>query len=67
MGLRIFSPCEFTLTVLVTSQSRAMHHISKAFTVACSKLEKIGNGMIPAPYLLFALFFFLTVSHMIDG
>jgi len=24
-------------------QSRAMHHISKAFTVACSKLEKIGN------------------------
>ncbi|CAN6214568.1 unnamed protein product [Urochloa humidicola] len=29
--------------VFASRISRAMHHISKAFTVACSKLEKIGN------------------------
>jgi hypothetical protein len=41
-----------------------MHHISKAFTVACSKLEKIGNGMILVPYLFFTLLFCLPVSHI---
>lgn len=29
--------------VFASRISRAMHHISKAFTTACSKLEKIGN------------------------
>lgn len=29
--------------VFASRISRAMHHISKAFTIACSKLEKIGN------------------------
>ncbi|CAD6337223.1 unnamed protein product [Miscanthus lutarioriparius] len=30
--------------VFASRISRAMHHISKAFTIACSKLEKIGNA-----------------------
>ncbi|KAJ1258603.1 hypothetical protein BS78_10G088700 [Paspalum vaginatum] len=30
--------------VFASRIGRAMHHISKAFTVACSKLEKIGNA-----------------------
>lgn len=44
-----------------------MHHISKAFTMACSKLEKIANGMILESYLFFAILFWLPVSHIIDG
>jgi hypothetical protein len=43
-----------------------MHHISKAFTIACSKLEKIGNGMILAYYLFCTFNFCLPVPHMID-
>jgi len=55
----------FTCNYSCNMQSRAMHHISKAFTVACSKLEKIGNGMILVPYLIFTLLFCLPASHIL--
>lgn len=45
---------------LATLQSRAMHHISKAFTTACSKLEKIGHGMVLTSHALFCSFLFHT-------
>jgi hypothetical protein len=42
-----------------------MHHISKAFTIACSKLEKIGNGMILVCYL-FVHLISVYLFHRID-
>lgn len=66
-GIVYFWHFEFYLTVLVTLQSRAMYHISKAFTMACSKLEKIANGMILESCLFSHYFLLLPVSHIGDG
>ena len=46
-----WSVCCFVLIWLWIQQGRALYHISKAFTTAASKLEKVGYGKLYIPSL----------------